>query len=659
MKKIIFTFLSLCIAGCMWAQKNVVFDPNPQYGQKVNYSILSTTADSTMSIYWETADTMYTSMGAGSASSMSVFMEFYPEDILNFKGTGKKLSTINQINFYIAAAYRANVTSFKLIVMQGNDVASATEVVNQNVDIASLVDGWNAIDLAASYSVDAGKNLYIGCQFAFNAKAYPFGVIKGTNVKQGWYRSGTGSYSNAISAGGYALMIKAVAGLENAPANEIALNSVDVPQYKIIGDSILVKGVIKNVGTDTLKSFKVFYNASGSLSDTFEVKNINVAANATYTFTHPKYYVCSVAKNLNIAVTVSEPNGVVDVIANNTQTGTTQIYSEIVPRVVLQEVFTSSTCPPCNPGNAQLTTVLNTINNPAKWACVKYQYNFPGTGDPYYTAECGTRGSFYGGISSVPTLNGDGTALVTNPNSYTVAQFNTLAQIPAAVKLSGTSNIDEKTVSLNVTIDPASNIINSNLRFFAAIVEKTTVKNVKSNGEKSFNYVMKKFMTNVNGDKIDSLQIGTPKALNYSYTFNGEYRLPANSSLPINHATENSVENFNNLMVVYWVQDISTKAVYQAGSAVDPDPHGTTSISSVANEINLIVYPNPAVSELNINLAKEGKANYTICNIEGKTIKQGIVIQNDIIDIKALPTGMYVLKLVASDKVNTVKFIKE
>jgi hypothetical protein len=261
---------------------------------------------------------------------------------------------------------------------------------------------------------------------------------------------------------------------------------------------------------------------------------------------------------------VFNPNGVPDPSMNNTQETELRVYSNRIQRVALHEVFTSSTCPPCNPGNVQLKKVLDAVDG-TKWACIKYQYSFPGDGDPYYTSECSSRGMFYGGISGVPTLIAEGTEDM-NPSSYTVPKFNALSAVPALATMRASASIHNKKVELKVTINPVANMNSANIRFFAAIVEKKTVNNVETNGETEFYYVMKKFMTNINGDVIASLSVNDSISLNnYSYTFNGNYRLPNNSRDPINHSIEHSVEDFNNLMVIYWLQDISTKEIFQTG----------------------------------------------------------------------------------------------
>ncbi|MDR0605549.1 MAG: T9SS type A sorting domain-containing protein [Bacteroidales bacterium] len=265
------------------------------------------------------------------------------------------------------------------------------------------------------------------------------------------------------------------------------------------------------------------------------------------------------------------------------------VNKAIAQRVVLHEVFTSSTCAPCTPGNVQLKNVLNQVNDDTKWVCIKYQYYFPGFGDPYYTTEGKARGAFYGEITGIPSLIGDGGIYRDNPAAYTVQKFDALSAVPAIGTMTASVTLTGQTVSLKqMTIIPVMNMNNPNLRFFAAIVEKKTVNNAKTNGETEFIYVMKKFLTNISGDTIAPLEANKPMILkDYTYTFNGSYRLPifATSRDTINHSIEHSVENLNNIMVVYWLQDIVTKEVYQAGKT-DPNPGYTPFYYTVTTSVN-------------------------------------------------------------------------
>jgi len=269
------------------------------------------------------------------------------------------------------------------------------------------------------------------------------------------------------------------------------------------------------------------------------------------------------------------------------------------------------------------------------------------------------RGTFNGGVSSVPSLICDGGGFKNHPGYYTLILFNQLANVPAIATTTGTATVDtnSKKVDLHVTINPVTNFNNPNLRFFAAIIEKGTFKNVKTNGETEFHYVMKKFMTNINGDIIAPLELNTPITRNYSYTFRGNYRLPTSASSPINHSTEHSVEDFNSLMVVYWLQDIVTKEVYQAGKA-DPYPGYNVSIADIAfNSSKAVIYPNPAKDNLTI-LAADPVKEVSIHNLLGQKISS---YNGDIttISVSDLAKGIYIITVRTENGITNQKFIKE
>ena len=231
------------------------------------------------------------------------------------------------------------------------------------------------------------------------------------------------------------------------------------------------------------------------------------------------------------------------------------------PRTVLLEGFTASTCPPCVAGNQNIKNIL--FQNDGSYVLVKYQMNFPTPGDPYYTTEFGTRGSFYG-LPYVPYLAVDGPGFLDNSQDLTSAKLEELQAVPSNMEIEIDYAIEGKTVSATVTINPAMNISGNNLRLFIVIVERLTFKNKGTNGEDIFSQVIKKFMPNSNGIVLGDLTANTPAEFQEEWEFKGEYRLPLNASSPINHNIEHSIEDFENLAVVAWVQNMSTKSVLQS-----------------------------------------------------------------------------------------------
>jgi len=239
-----------------------------------------------------------------------------------------------------------------------------------------------------------------------------------------------------------------------------------------------------------------------------------------------------------------------------------------VPRYTLLEVFSSSTCPPCNPGNLRLKTVLeeNDAQN-GKYTLIKYQMSWPAPGDPYYTAEGGSKRSLYN-VNGVPSLFMDGGPNV-DPRYLNHSQLLEKQAEPSYVEISGKYNVIGQTVYTKIDIRPTDEITGgNNLRLFVAIVEKSTINNKKNNGETQFFQVMKKFMPGANGTVLSRLYADEPVTKEFTWEFKGDYRLPANASSPINHNIEHSIEDFDNLEVIAWIQNINTKYVFNSGTAI-------------------------------------------------------------------------------------------
>lgn len=70
---------------------------------------------------------------------------------------------------------------------------------------------------------------------------------------------------------------------------------------------------------------------------------------------------------------------------------------------------------------------------------------------------------------------------------------------------------------------------------------------------------------------------------------------------------------------------------------------------------NITLFPNPSRDSIKINGLTKVE-NYEIYNAVGQKIREGIVVENEKIDIQKLTNGIYFLKL---KKGNTIKFIKE
>ena len=308
---------------------------------------------------------------------------------------------------------------------------------------------------------------------------------------------------------------------------------------------------------------------------------------------------------------------------------------KLTQRLPIHEVFTSSTCGPCYSGNISIQSILDA--NPNKFTLIKYQMNWPGVGDPYYTTEGGYRRGLYG-VNSVPSLFVDGHNY--NVGSYNQTQFNNNYNKPVYLEISATHSIIGKTVEVIVTLNPLQDFSGTKNKVFIAIVENKTTGNKMYNGETEFYSVMKKMLPKAIGRPLGNLTNGTPVSFTESYTF----------------PSVNTVEEFYDLSVVVWAQNTTTKEVYQSAWSFK-----TAGINNNNNPNNGIIslFPNPVSSSAFVKYIVNNNQDVeiNIYNILGEKVytdKKG-VLQNGIhtseINCENLENGFYILKLTIGNTV--------
>ena len=446
-----------------------------------------------------------------------------------------------------------------------------------------------------------------------------------------------------------------------------------------------ISGEVVNLSLTTVNSLDINYSINGAPPVVDNLTGLNLVLFDILPFNHIVDWTPPSTGTYMVEIWASNINGNVDMdTTNDVFSDSIYVWNGIAIRQPLIETFTSSTCPPCAPANVIAETLF--AQNTDKYTSIKYQADFPGAGDPYFTQEGGNRRAYYA-INSVPRMEIDG-GWDQNGSSITQQVLDDHIEVVSFVNLSATYNINIKTIEVDIIIDPLENIQSNNLIVHTAIIEKTTFNNIGTNGETQFEHVVKKMVPNDSGTPITSLIGGTQSTLNTQHTFQGNYRLPANASNPINDATEHSIEDFSNLLVAVWIQDAVTKEVYQStmgilssivlesfncinNSCVDP-LDGTGTYMSLANcdavcnttEINeknkevQLIYPNPATDNIYIsNLT--GATLLKIYDITGKLVLEASVSDKEYINISTLAKGIYQIKFEGKDWSKTRKLIKE
>ncbi len=436
--------------------------------------------------------------------------------------------------------------------------------------------------------------------------------------------------------------------LNNVLGAEISNAANDL--YIVEGDPVFYKFNLKNLGAETIESLTVSLK-SGEDSTELELSDVGLG-------TYEK-----IAKGLEIPAELIKTPGMeisVDVTHINGQAvdfdATTIAYSvvaeeDVAEKLALSEMFTSSSCPPCKPGNAKFQTIINNnIDQDVHY--IKFQEDFPGNGDPYCTDETVNRRLYYG-VNAVPNLRVDGSVYVINPNSMNAASYKMALNSPGFVDFENVEyEVDSHTVTVTGTYTVLSKVL-PNTRLMAAIVEDTTYKNATTNGETVFYHVVKKLIGGNEGIDITSVPVLEPQEFELSYTFNGEYRLPPNGleANRIDNATEHSVEEFSDLNVSLWVENKDVQFILNSVNAELLDPTSTNFADLLINEMT--VYPQPAYSnaQVEINLEKNIQAEISIVNMSGQKVQSvfngTLHTGNNTFsaDVTDLPAGRYILEL--------------
>ena len=419
----------------------------------------------------------------------------------------------------------------------------------------------------------------------------------------------------------------------------------------------VISGELKNVGSNTVTSMDINYSIVGAAAVFTEtVSGLSLSTGNNYSFNHGTTWSPNPG-TYDIEIWATNINGSNDMnTSNDMASGTVTVFANGAINRPMLESFTSSTCGPCAPGNVNVKGVLQGYQD-NQYSILKYQVQFPGSGDPYYTDEVGDRRTYYD-VNSVPDLVVDGNEWQGNSNSL-IGQTvdNSLAKL-SFINLSSTYSVwaGGQKVDFQVTIDPLGDFTNLTLQ--AAIFEYKTFNNTGSNGETEFEYVMKKMVPGSSGSNLNSLQDGVQRVENLSYTFNGNYTLPPDANSPVNHSINHTVEDFSNLGVIVWIQDDATKEILQSTTA----SLVTNVIENNSSASKLMIFPNPS-SELT-TLAFEGFENseieINIVNLIGEVVFKKEITSSSYLDyynfdVSFLSNGIYNVVVNSDGKISTKK----
>lgn len=416
--------------------------------------------------------------------------------------------------------------------------------------------------------------------------------------------------------------------VEQLAVTDVSLESVNVNPYILTG-AHNITGSFKNYGSSTITSATLNWQIDGGTIYSQNLTGINVATGATYNYSHTNQWTPS-SGNYSLKVWISNPNGTTDnFLADNETTKTIKVATNSTSKMPLLEKFTSSTCGPCAGFNTNVfTPFYNTNANNVN--LINYQVNWPGSGDPYYTAQTGTRRTYYS-VNSAPTLFLNAKVPASGSVAELQGEVNTAAATPGYFAVTAIKNLVGNTMNVGVTTTP---YLHGQYRLHVVVVEKTTTGNVSSNGETSFKNVMMKMMPDANGTILDCTA-NTPITTNLSVDLTGTFK-------EANFATDHEV--------IVFIQDYTTKEIMNSATA-------TQQLSSESfNLTNIKVYPNPSNGIFTIDTILP--TDVKILDITGKEVFTASNITNQAsLNLTNLQEGIYMLKMKNENGEQTEKII--
>lgn len=408
--------------------------------------------------------------------------------------------------------------------------------------------------------------------------------------------------------------------LQNDDAEIVAANLTDITATT---GATPISGSFKNSGLNPITTIDINWQADGGAVHTQTISGLNIAHGATYDFTHQDTWDATFGLH-SINVWVTAPN---DTDAtNNSLTKSVSVASNSTTRLPLYEKFSSATCGPCATFNGTYFSPFYAASH-QNFAFIDYQVNWPTPGDPYYTAEVGSRVGYYG-VSGAPTLFVDAKDGTNFNTAALQADLDNEITQPAYFVVNAThSPLDGFSTSVDVNVD-ITPYLTGTYKLQVAVVEKITTGNVSTNGETEFKNVMMKMIPDAAGTVINCTYNQPIPTISFTQDLSGTF-----------------IEEMTDLQVVVFVQSTNSgKAVMQSAIATELLANDQFAAKKFK------VYPNP--SEGTLRVKSDTPVSVSIADITGKVVFTMDEVTSDTqMNLSSLQKGMYIATVTSgSDK---------
>jgi len=411
---------------------------------------------------------------------------------------------------------------------------------------------------------------------------------------------------------------------------------LSINNHWILGttDVFNFSATLRNMGAETIETITFKYMVNGDESVEETISDLNIKPFETIELKHSDAYLFTSEGAYVPYLELVSINGNEHPIL--VQGDNMEVYDTENKEAILAELFTSSSCGPCA-GFGSFYDEIENLVSPTLFNTIKYQMNWPSSGDPYYTQEGNARKNFYG-VASAPSLYMHGEYMDIYEFGLNAIRNRLKQDAKLNLKASGTVNEETNMVDVTVDISPLTDV--SGAYLFVSVNEKVTHNNATTNGETEFTHVMLKMLTGAEGEALGDLV--ADEALSFSY----EYDM-----------TSTFMEEINDLEVVVFVQDKTTKEMLQS-ETIDLSWEVETPTGIDARELmsGIKVYPNPTNGTFTVSNVEKG-AVY-VYNIIGNLIySDHNYVAGKEINIYAYTRGTYIVRIATQNNSEMHKII--
>jgi len=419
--------------------------------------------------------------------------------------------------------------------------------------------------------------------------------------------------------------------------NDASLDKINILDKLPMFDN-KISFTVTNAGHDNINGIeaKYYFDDNEIVTEFFET---NMESLETRTFTFAKKKNLNPNEN-NCTVEITKVNGVPDddPTNNHLQKPVFVCYGN-TERTVMIEHFSSCTCPHCPSADAIMATL--TANNPDKFTYVKYEMNWPGLGDPYYTEEGEAMREYYQ-VYGIPDLFFDSKDIYYQDINQN--KFDSLCASYGFADIKGTFTVTGNTV--NISVDVLSHFDMSGYSLMVSVNEKTTTENNRD----EFHHVMMKMVPDPEGTDFN-LNAKESKHFEFTQDMTGTF-----------------VEEMDDLEVAVWIQKKETKEIvnsyflYETTADISPvsdiqiidNQDGTLDISWNAPSIGTPTGYNLYVNGVKV-LNNTPQMSYTVTAEEGTYyVAEAAAVYNKCLSIKKI-ADYYVPMSVNENEIQNVR----